>query len=120
MLDRAMLTLTDQRRARQYERQKGDLVDDLRQPAEPALVQGRVEPGAQFQVDRQSAAAAITLHELIGFAKDDLLDVTAPGKGLRHARRVGVELHLGGTACQYVALDSGGTVEDKGVGAFVH
>ena len=48
------------------------------------------------------------------------LDVAAAGEGLRHARRVDVELDLRDAARQHVALEVRRNDEGEGVGARVH
>jgi hypothetical protein len=52
-----------------------------------------------------NGAGAVTLGEFTQFAHHDLLDVAAAAEGLAHAGGVHVELHLGRTSGQQVALE---------------
>ena len=120
MLDGAVLALANQRRTGQDDRQHGDLVDDLRQAAEPGLLQRRVEACAQLQAHRRLGAGAVALHELLHLAQHHLLDEATAVEGLAHAGGVGVELDLRVAPGQHVTLEIGWNDQGEGVDARVH
>ncbi len=107
VFDGAVLPLPDQCRARQDDRQQSDLIDDLHQRAEPALVECGVESCTQCQLHRQGLRPPITPDKLVHFTHDDLLYIGIAGKGLTHAGGVDIELQRGRASRQHIPLEAG-------------
>src|SRR5690606_35256535 len=105
MLDRAMLALANESRARQYDGQHGDVVDHLHDAAEPAPVERWIEAISHCEVDGDGRIATIALDESCRLLRDDRLDIAAARECLADARSIDVELNGGAAACQNVPLE---------------
>ncbi len=120
MLDGAVLALADQRGAGQDDRQHGDGGDQLVDGAEPALVDLRVEPHSQRQLDRHAGGRAVAAQKLVQFTGDDRLHITAARERLGHAGGVDIELDGRRFAGQQIALKLRRNVDRERVHARVH
>ena len=114
VLDRAMLALADQRRARKDHRQHGDAGDDVDDRAEPHLAELRIVAGADIERDRNFAAAGKAVQIFADGVVDDLLDVGVAGKGLRHARGVDIELQLRLSTGKHIPFEIRRDIEHEG------
>ena len=119
MLDCTVFALADQSRSGQDDRQHRDGGDDVVDGAEPGLVELRVEARSQRKIDLWCGARTITRQKLGHLAGRDGLDVAAPGEGLRHPRRVHVELDRRRSSGQQIALEVGRNVQGKDVEACI-
>ena len=115
MLDGAVLSLADERGAREHDRQHGDLSHQARDFAKPDSFEIGIEHGAQREIDGQRGRRTIAAEEIGDLAGNDALDITAAREGLPYARRIDIELNFIGAAAaiQHVPLEVRGISKAK-------
>ena len=122
-----MLALADERGAGQYDREHGDVVDDLHHRGEPFRLEIGVEHDADGEVDRlnfrsaggcggSSGVRGVGLHHLV----DDLLQVGPAVAGLGDRRRIHVDLEARIAVRDDVLLELGRNLDHEHVAASVH
>ena len=121
MLQIAVLPLAQHRGAAEENRQNRDIVDDLVDRDEPALLHVGIEARPGFQLrHRRVIALATALPEGIDRAGDDALDVARATAGLAHGGRVGDDFNYGLGVALQVLLEFLRQVHNEGVSPRIH
>src|SRR3974390_1001743 len=90
MLERAVLALAQNGGAGEKNGEHGDVVDDLIDRHEPALLHVRIEAGSTLEPDQVPVARTVSVTpEGLNFARHDLVDVSRSPTRLAHGRRIG-------------------------------
>src|SRR5262245_25734452 len=113
MLDRALLTLADERGSGQDHGEHGEIVDDLHHRGEPARLEVRVELCAGHDLDRGAHQSLASGDELRDIVDDDVLDVGHAIEGLGHGSGIYVDLNRRLAPRENILLKLWGNFDDE-------
>src|SRR5262249_17984834 len=118
---RSVLTLAQHRRTGEEDAEYRDVVDDLVDGDEPALLHVRIEPGAGVERDDVVIRRVVASGpERLYFPVHDVADVFRPAAGLAHPGSIGNYLDGGLLIGAQVALEIVRYIDDEGVLTCIH
>ena len=120
MLDGAVLALSDQGGPGQDHGERGDLVDEGHDGAEPGGLAVGVEGFADDDAKGKFQLRVRPVDEQVDAVDQHVLDVAGTDAGLLHGRGVHINLDLGGPATTKVELEPGRDGDDEHVLTAVH